>query len=338
MSSEAKIIRFADLKSGQQGDCFVLLAARDRATTRDGKPYYRVTFRDSGRTATVMVWSDSPWFEACDTTWKVGTCYKVRCRLVESPYGPQLELEKIRVAEEADRLDGFDEAALVKSTRFDIEAMYTELRTLAVERIEGEPLRRLVVGILDEHANAIKRGSAARKNHHAYAGGYLEHVLSVTRNARFLADKYAGDYPDLQPPLNKSLVIAGAILHDVGKLVELEGPLAGMRRTAEGELIGHIVLGRDLVRDRARAVEGLDRETLLRLEHIILSHQNLPEWGSPVEPRTPEALLVYFADDVDAKFHMLAAALEAPGAADEEFTSRDNPMRRSVFRGLRPKT
>jgi 3'-5' exoribonuclease len=337
MAGEAKIVRLVDLKPGQQADCFVLLSGRDRATTRDGKPYYRVTFRDSGRSATAMVWSDSPWFEACDTTWKVGTCYKVRCRLVESSYGPQLELEKIRAAEEADRVDGFDEGALVKSTRFDVEAMYAELRMLALERIECEPLRRLVVGILEEHPDAIKRGSAARKNHHAYAGGYLEHVLSVTRNALFLADKYAADYPDMQPPLSKSLVIAGAILHDIGKLVELEGPLAGMRRTAEGELIGHIVLGRDLVRDRGRTVEGLDRETLLRLEHIILAHQNLPEWGSPVEPRTPEALLVYFADDVDAKFHMLAAALEATGAADEEFTSRDNPMRRSVFRGLRPK-
>jgi 3'-5' exoribonuclease len=337
MPADVKISRLVELKPGQQGDCFVLLAGRDRATTRDGKPYYRVTFRDSERSATVMVWSDSAWFEACDTIWKVGNCFKIRCRIVDSQYGPQLELEKIRVAEEADRIDGFDESALVKSTRFDIEAMYAELRALALERIDGEPLRRLVVGILEEHAEAIKRGSAARKNHHAYAGGFLEHVLSVTRNALFLADKYAADYPDMQPPLNKSLVIAGAMLHDIGKLIELEGPLAGMRRTAEGELIGHIVLGRDLVRDRGRSVEGLDRETLLRLEHIILAHQNLPEWGSPVEPRTPEALLVYFADDLDAKFHMMAAALEGPAASDEEFTSRDNPMRRSVFRGLRPK-
>jgi 3'-5' exoribonuclease len=338
MTAEAKISRLVDLKPGQQADCFVLLSGKDRASTRDGKPYYRVSFRDAGRSATAMVWSDSSWFEACDATWKVGTCYKVRCRLVESSYGPQLELERIRVAEEADRNDGFDESSLVKSTRFDIEAMYAELRTIVLERIDCEPLRRLVVGILDEHADAIKRGSAARKNHHAYAGGFLEHVLSVTRNALFLADKYAADYPDMQPPLSKSLVIAGAILHDIGKLVELEGPLAGMRRTAEGELIGHIVLGRDFVRDRARTVEGLDRETQLRLEHIILAHQNLPEWGSPVEPRTPEALLVYFADDVDAKFYMLAAALEGGAANDEEFTSRDNPLRRAVFRGLRPKT
>ncbi len=127
MPGDAKIVRLVDLKPGQQADCFVLLSGRDRATTRDGKPYYRVTFSDSGRAATAMVWSDSPSFEACDTTWKVGTFYKVRCRLVESSYGLQLELEKIRAVEEADRADGFDETALVKSTRFDIEAMFVEL-------------------------------------------------------------------------------------------------------------------------------------------------------------------------------------------------------------------
>lgn len=336
MPVETRICKLADLKPGAQADCFVLLSAKDRATTRDGKPYYRVTFRDAARSAVAMVWSDSPWFEGCDASWKIGACYKLRCRYVESSYGPQLELERLRLVEEADRKDGFDETALVKSTRFDIESMYVELLTIARSKIEPEPLRRLVVGILEEHSDAIKRGSAARKNHHAYAGGFLEHVLSVTRNAVFLAEKYAADYPNMQPPLSKSLVVAGAILHDVGKLVELEFALEGPRRTAEGELIGHILLGRDMVRERAKNVPNLDRETLLRLEHIIVAHQNLPEWGSPIAPHTPEALLVYFADDVDAKFHMLAASLEAAAPNDEEFTPRDNALRRSIFRGLRP--
>jgi 3'-5' exoribonuclease len=335
MPAEIRISKLAELKPGAQADCFVLLSAKDRATTRDGKPYYRVTFRDAARSAVAMVWSDSPWFEGCDGSWKIGSCYKLRCRYVESSYGPQLELERLRLVEEADRKDGFDETALVKATRFNIETMFAELMTIARGKIEPEPLRRLVVGILEEHAEAIKRAPAAKQNHHAYVGGYLEHVLSVTRNAVFLAEKYAGDYPNMQPPLSKSLVVAGAILHDVGKLIELEFSLEGTRRTPEGELIGHILLGRDMVRERGKDVAGLDRETLLRLEHIIVAHQNLPEWGSPIAPHTPEALLVYFADDVDAKFHMLAASLEADAAGDEEFTPRDNPLRRSIFRGLR---
>ena len=337
MATEIKngISKLSDLKPGQQADCFALLSAKDRATTRDGKPYYRVTFRDAARSAVAMVWADSAWFEACDGTWKTGSCYKLRCRYVESPYGPQLELERVRPVEEADRKDGFSELTLVKSTRFDIESMYAELLNTARERIEPEPLRRLVVGILEQDADAIKRAPAACRNHHAYAGGFLEHVLSVTRNAVFLADKYAADYPNMQPPLAKELVVAGAILHDIGKLIELEFRPEGSRRTPEGQLIGHILLGRDIVRERAAAIPDLDRETLLRLEHIIVSHQNLPEWGSPVAPHTPEALLVYFADDVDAKFHMLAATLESGEPSQDEFTPRDNALKRSVFRGLR---
>lgn len=335
MPSETRICKLAELKPGAQADCFVLLSAKDRATTRDGKPYYRVTFRDAVRSAVAMVWNDSPWFEGCDASWKVGTCYKLRCRYVESSYGPQLELERLRLVEEGDRRDGFDEMALVKSTRFNVETMFTELLSIAREKIEAEPLRRLVVGILEEHAEAIKRAPAAKQNHHAYAGGFVEHVLSVTQNALFLADKYAAAYPHMQPPLSKSLVVAGAILHDVGKLLELEVRMEGTRRTPEGELIGHILLGRDMVRERGKDVAGLDRETLLRLEHVIVAHQNLPEWGSPIAPHTPEALLVYFADDVDAKFHMLAASLENDAPADEEFTPRDNALRRSIFRGLR---
>jgi 3'-5' exoribonuclease len=336
MATDSRISKLADLKPGQQADCFVLLAAKDRATTRDGKPYYRVSFRDAVRSAVAMVWNDSNWFTECDGNWKIGTFYKLRCRYVENSYGPQLELERVRAVEDADRNDGFDEGTLVKSSRFNVETMYTELLEIASEEISDEPLRQLVVGLLKDRAEAIRRAPAARKNHHAYHGGFLEHVLSVTRNALYFADKYAADYPNMQPPLSKSLVVAGAILHDIGKLIELEIRPEGSRRSAEGQLVGHILLGRDIVREQARSVPAIDRETLLRLEHIIIAHQNLPEWGSPVAPHTPEALLVYFADDVDAKFHMLATSLETEDNGDEEFTSRDNAMRRNVFRGLRP--
>jgi 3'-5' exoribonuclease len=89
------------------------------------------------------------------------------------------------------------------------------------------------------------------------------------------------------------------------------------------------------VRDKAVQLGDIDPELLLRLEHIIVSHQNLPEWGSPIAPHTPEALLVHYADEIDAKFHMLAMALETGPVGDEEFTPRDNALRRPVFRGLR---
>src|SRR5690606_29252006 len=117
------------------------------------------------------------------------------------------------------------------------------------------------------------------RNHHAFAGGFLEHVLSVTRTAVYLAEKYDEYYPRLG--LSKDLVVAGAILHDIGKLLELDVQPEGATYTPSGRLVGHILLGRDLVRQKACQIEGFDPEVLLRLEHVIISHQGLPEWGSP---------------------------------------------------------
>lgn len=334
MSLIPTIVALSDLVAGEQGDCFVLLAAKERSQTRDGKPYYRVNFRDSKRTATCMIWSDTGWFADCESKWTVGEFYKLRCTYSENSYGPQIEIDRIRPVDPADRQQGFNPDAFYDHTRFDTAEMFAEMLQIAEDHITEVPLRELVTGLLEEHADLIKRMSAASRNHHAFIGGYLEHVLSVTRTAVYLADKYSAYYPDLQPPLSKSLVVAGAMLHDIGKSLELDHQPAGAEYTPAGRLIGHILLGRDMVREAGRKLPDLNPETLLRLEHIIVSHHNLPEWGSPVAPHTPEALLVSIADDADAKFNMMARSLAAPLQPGEQFSSRDNPLRRQVFRGL----
>lgn len=332
---EPRVLKLCELEPGQTGDCFVLLSGKESAKTRDGKPFYRATFRDLRRSVTAMIWSDGGWFEDCDQRWLVGGFYKVRGRYFENQFGPQFELEKIRPIEEADRSAGFDPGDFHPSSRFDPDQMLSDLRQLAEEHISELPLRRLVVRILDDRADQVREMAAASHHHHAFRGGFLEHVLSVTRTAVYLADKYRDQYPRLEPPLSKSLVVAGAILHDIGKTIELQQRPGGAEYTAAGRLIGHIVLGRDLVREAAAHDADFDPEILLRLEHIILAHQAVPEWGSPVSPSTPEALLVYYADDIDAKFHMVVMALESertPG--NEEFTNRDNPLKRRIFRGF----
>ncbi|MEO1065666.1 MAG: HD domain-containing protein, partial [Actinomycetota bacterium] len=157
--------------------------------------------------------------------------------------------------------------------------------------------------LLDEHRDTLLMWPAAVRNHHAFAGGYLEHVRNVARHTHYLATRYAELYPDMTPPLDVGVAVAGAILHDIGKLRELHATPAGAEYTPEGNLIGHILQGRDMVREAAarQADDGapLPAETLLRLEHIIVSHQRLPEWGSPKPPMTPEALIVHHADDCD---------------------------------------
>lgn len=330
----AAVGRLSEIEPHQQADCFALLAARERATTRDGKPYYRCTFRDADRSATAMIWADSALFGDCDQSWQAGQFFKLRCRYSESNYGPQIDIDRIRPATDEDRADGFDPGAFYARSRFDADEMFSELTYLIEAEIEDVAVRQLVAEILVEHAEAIKTIPAAKHNHHAYRAGFLEHVLSVTRLAVHLADKYRAYYSKMQPPLNKSLVVAGAVLHDIGKLTELDAQPHGAEYTAHGKLVGHILLGRDIVRDKAREMGDIDPETLLRLEHIIIAHQNLPEWGSPIAPHTPEALLVHYADDLDAKFHMFAVPLEEERVDGQEFTERTGAMRRQIFRGL----
>lgn len=334
IANDVRLLKLSELEPRQMGDCFALLATKDRAVTRDGKPYYRVSFRDSSRSATVMVWSDTPWFADCESSWQPGNFYKLRCTYSESQYGPQLELDRIREVQDGDKAQGFDPLDFSDHSRFDVDEMFAELVDLAETHITERPLCELVTGLLQDNAAEIKCIAAAAHHHHAFSGGFVEHVLSVTRTCVFLADKYATYYPEMQPPLSKSLVIAGAILHDIGKLTELKTEATGTTYTAPGRLIGHILLGRDMIRDRVAAIPDLNPETLLRLEHIIVSHQGTPEWGSPVAPHTPEALIIHYADDLDAKYHMMANALTPAATNGDEFTTTDNPLKRRLFRGL----
>ena len=325
------IIPLSQLLDGQEADTFALLTAKSEGQTRDGKPFWRVTFRDSGREVSFPIWSDAAFFDVCRDQWRVGQCYKLRTAYNETKYGPQLDIRKIRPVTAEDRADGFDESRLVPRSKYDSAAMFAELLELAQREIADAALRELTTELLTANREALLPLAAARRNHHAFAGGFLEHVLSVAKNAHFLADKYGRDYPELRPPLSRDLVISGAILHDIGKVQELTTTTSGAEYTAVGELIGHVLLGRDMVREAATR-HPIDRETLLRLEHIIVSHQRLPEWGAPKPPMTPEALLVHFADDIDAKFQTALAALaDADGG---EFTAGRNPLGYKIFRGL----
>jgi 3'-5' exoribonuclease len=325
------IVPLSQLTSGQEADLFALLSGKEELTTRDGKPYFKVTFRDHAREVSFPIWNDSTWAIECREKWRPGGFYKLRAVYRETNYGPQLDIKKIRETIDGDAADGFDPTMCQPRTRFDPEEMFDELLSIARERISDPALRGLVIDILSENREPLLSLPAATRNHHAFVGGFLEHVLSVTRNCMMLADKYDNDYPDLRPRLDKGLVVAGGILHDIGKLREIRQEPQGAVYTAEGTLIGHMLQGRDMVREAATGRE-LSPETLLRLEHVIISHQRLPEWGSPKPPMTPEALIVHYADDLDAKFQMMYASLRddpTPGP----LTSRKNPLFQPVYRG-----
>jgi 3'-5' exoribonuclease len=174
---------------------------------------------------------------------------------------------------------------------------------------------------LQENATLFKKMPAAQSFHHSYTAGLLEHVWSMTRVAGFLADHYAKYYHELDPPLNKGVIVAAAILHDIGKLRELDYHPVEVKYTKEGQLIGHVLIGRDLVREAARKIEGFPMETLLLLEHAILTHHGKREFGAPIVPLTLEALLVSYVDDLDAKMN-IAARGRLLSNTDGEFTDK----------------
>jgi 3'-5' exoribonuclease len=331
------IAMLAEMSSGQEADLFLLMSAKEELKTKTGKPYFRVGFRDGGREVSFPIWGDSPWAVDCRDHWTPGVFYKVRAVYQETSFGPQLEIRKIREVVDADAADGFAPTLCLPRSRFDPQEMFDEVLGIARQHVKNAPLRRLVESLFEDNREALMRHPAARRNHHAYLGGLLEHSLSVARTCVYLADKYAEYYPEMKPPLDKDLVVAGGILHDIGKLREMEQRPEGTGHTPEGSLIGHILIGRDMVREAAAAMTGspsLDAERLLRLEHLIISHQRLPEWGSPKPPMTPEALLVHFADDIDAKYAMMVGILRDdtnPGPV----TSKKNVLMQQIYRGIK---
>jgi 3'-5' exoribonuclease len=286
-------------------------------------------FRDLTRTASAPIWENAPYFGQCEG-WNVGQVFKIRGAYQEhKQFGPQIDISNIRLASEEDQADGYDPDAFVARTKFDVDELWNELIEHA-ESIGDIGIRDVVLHLLRSNEEIIRLQPAASRNHHAYRGGYLEHTVSVVRTGIYLADKYRDYYPDLNPPINRDLIVAGCLLHDIGKMKELALGADLADYTVEGMLIGHIVIGRDMLREAAREVGNVDAEMLLYLEHIILSHQGTPEWGSPKVPMIPEAFLVHHADDIDAKMNMFIDSL-SKYEGEEAFTPRSPALARRIL-------
>ncbi|MCK4593010.1 HD domain-containing protein [bacterium] len=268
---------------------FLVIAERYRKLTKKGDPYLSLKLADASASIEAVLFSDHPAFERIADPLTVYVA--VRGNLERSPkYGLQLTVVDIRPVCEEDRELGFDEDNLIPVTPYDIEAMWDELVDLAGEVTHGA-LQETVVKILAENAETARRWPAAQSVHQAYRGGWLEHTLFVSRDARYYAEKY--------PELDADLLLAGAILHDVGKLKELDGGPT-YDYTDEGRFVGHVVIGAQMVRDAARETELDERRTLL-LEHLILSHHGEREFGAATLPKTREAVVLHHIDNIDAK-------------------------------------
>jgi 3'-5' exoribonuclease len=234
----------------------------------------------------------------------------------------QITLKKLRLAAESE-IDPKDYQA---ATKFDVEEMWAELRGY-VAAFKNQDLRRLVFAFLDDEqiGPAFKAAPAAKRLHHAWLGGLLEHVLTLVRVCLATVPFY--------PEVDADLLVTGAILHDIGKVRELEWK-SSFSYTLEGQMIGHISIAQGMLREKVQALAPFPEKLRVLVEHMILSHHGKYEFGSPKLPMTPEAILLSALDDLEAKMQAVRnefAAAEASGKGPDEVTEWVRSMERPLL-------
>lgn len=311
-----KSVFVADLAPDQPVSAFFLVVAREILQTRDGKRYLRMELGDRTGSIEARMWDGfEPAISSIDRDDFVeiqGSAELYRNKL-------QLKIKRLRKARNGE----IDPRDYFPHTPQDLDALYAKLLAYAAS-MKNPFLRQLVESILNDPAVAprYKLVPAAKSMHHAYRGGLLEHVVSLCD----LSLLVAAHYPDTDP----DLLVTGAILHDVGKIDELEY----VRETGystEGRLLGHILLGLELIRRKIDAIDGFPRELARSVEHLIASHHGKEEFGSPRPPLFREALLLHYLDDLDSKMAALRASLDAPGG-EPEWTERNMALNRQILR------
>lgn len=295
----------ADLEPDQTITSFFVVWEKEVRLTREGKQFLRLELGDRTGTVEARMWDG---FEAAARTISRDDFVKVQARVELYRNEPQLAIDRLRKAEPNE----IEPADFFPHTAQDIETLYARLGEFVVG-VKNDWLKRLLASVVEDPAIApkFKRAPAAKSMHHAFLGGLLEHVVSLCGLCRAVAAHY--------PELDADLLLAGAILHDVGKVEELSYERA-FGYTVPGELLGHIVMAVELVRKKTEAIAGFPPELRLLLEHMILSHHGQLEFGSPKPPRFREAVVLHYLDDLDSKLGAIRVALEAKGEGEWSWT------------------
>ena len=305
-----------DLSPDAQVRTTFLVQARERKIARTGSAYLDLELRDSSGVVRAKLWDcdrQALDFEVEDIVAVEG---------VVEDYQGTLQIRVRRISRcSPDEVDLFD---YLPRSRRDPEEMYATLLDRLREAPEG-PLRILLLSIMEDAsiAEKYKRAPAAMSYHHAFLGGLLEHVLSLVQ----LGDQVCDHYEFLR----RDLLLAGLVLHDVGKIEELNFS-RGFRYSTRGQLLGHISIGLEMVQEKMRQIPGFPAELKDQIEHIILSHHGKLDFGSPKEPVFPEALLVHFLDEIDSKLEAMRAQYATDQDRPGDWTARNPALRRELLK------
>ncbi len=285
------------LREGERVGEIYLCKNRQSALTKAGKPYESLILQDKTGTLDAKVWDPNSQgideFEAFDYIAVMGDVTSFQGAL-------QLNVKRIRKVREGE----YDPKDYLPVSEKDIDQMYQELTTF-IQEMKNPYLKKLCSGFFLEDAEFEKNfkfHSAAKNVHHGFVGGLLEHTLSVVK----LCDYYTKMYP----LLHRDLLLTAAIFHDIGKLKELS-VFPANDYTDAGQLLGHIMIGAEMVGERIRTIPNFPVKLANELKHCILAHHGELEYGSPKKPALAEAVALSFADNTDAKMQTMKEALAA---------------------------
>lgn len=292
----------ADLAADQAVTSFFLVCDKEIRTGHSGKPYLRLELGDRTGTIEARMWEN---FEEPAANVARDDFVKVQARVEAYRGRNQLIVERIRRAEptEVDAGDYFPHTAK------DVEQLAARLRE-HVASVQDVWLRRLLASVVDdpEILPRLKCAPAAKTMHHAYLGGLLEHIVSLCELCRAITPHY--------PEVDADVVLAGAVLHDIGKIHELSYDRS-LGYTTEGLLVGHILQEFELVTSKMDAIEGFPPPLRTIVQHLLASHHGRYEFGSPRLPMFPEAVMLHYLDDLDSKMGAMRATLARPEGEGE---------------------
>lgn len=288
----------ASFREGDRVSDIYLCKQRTPAVSKNGKAYETVVLQDKSGTVDAKIWDPNSSgineFEAMDYVFVTGD-------VVLFQGAPQVNIKRTRRAEEGE----YDPGDYVPVSEKNREEMYQELMNL-LGKVKNPYLTQLIDKYFGEEnfARAFKNHSAAKTVHHSFVGGLLEHTLGVVKMCDFYCDQY--------PYLKRDLLLTAAAFHDVGKLKEISD-FPENDYTDNGQLLGHIVMGYELIGYGARTIKGFPKKLIAELQHCILAHHGELEYGSPKKPALAEAMALNLADNADAKLETMREALKAAG-------------------------
>jgi len=298
-----------DLRENQNIDTLFLVQDKRVLETRTGKPYLRIRLQDKTGEIEGRVWEQANEYAR---HFKINDYVRVKGIITQFQGELQINVSSIHKVP-VEKVNPEDFLPVGKK---DIEEMTQSLKKL-IESLEDPDYKALLSAFFDDDGfmKTFARSPAAKTMHHAWIGGLLEHTLSIAR----IAERIVRHYDKEGLPLNRDLLITGAVLHDVGKTKELAS-MPSFEYTTEGKLIGHLVIGVEMIDKAAAKIPGFPEKKLQQIKHLILSHHGDYAFGSPKLPMTLEAIALHFIDNLDAKLMGVYSHIRRHASEDSDWS------------------